>query len=286
MTIGLLACGDLGVISLGHFLKNYDLKFVMTDYGSTKIIEKSNTNNIPVFVGKPKSPKIDNFIKDKYCEILVSVNYLFIIDENIINLSSGLSFNIHGSLLPKYRGRTPHVWAIINGEKETGITAHIIDKGCDTGPILEQVIVPIDLNDSGWDILDKFKKLYIPLIEKVLEKYSSNQLRMTIQDDENATFYSKRTPNDGIINWDWDSTKIVNWVRAQRYPYPGAFTYYFNKKIIIESASMALYKHDKNLKNGTIICINPLMIKCSDSAIRVNEIRQSINTFKLFKTLG
>ena len=286
MRIGLLISGDLGNIALSHFLKNHDLKFVMTDYTSNKIIESCNINKIPLYVGSPKNVKINNFIKNKKCDILISVNYIFLIDKNIINLASGLCFNIHGSLLPKYRGRTPHVWAIINNEKETGITAHIIDEGCDTGPILEQVKVPINLSDSGWDILEKYKKLYIPLIERVMEKHSLNQLKIIAQDERKATFFPKRAPDDGLIKWNWNSIKIINWVRAQKHPYPGAFTFYNNKKIIIDSVSKINYKHSKNLKNGTIICIKPLIVKCSDSAIIINKIRSTNKTFNLNEILN
>ena len=286
MTIGLLISGDLGNVALCHFLKNHDLKFVMTDYASNKIIESCNINKIPLYIGSPKNLKINSFIKNKKCNILISVNYIFLIDKNIINLASGLCFNIHGSLLPKYRGRTPHVWAIINNDQETGITAHIIDEGCDTGPILEQIKVPIDLNDSGWDILEKYKKLYIPLIERVIKKYSLNQLNIIDQDERKATFFPKRTPDDGLIDWNWNSIRIMNWVRAQKYPYPGAFTFYKNDKIIIDSVSKVNYKNNRNIKNGTIVCIKPLIVKCSDSAIKINKIRSTNKTFDLNEILN
>ena len=70
--------------------------------------------------------------------IFVSINYLFIINNDIIKHADLMSINVHGSLLPKYRGRTPHVWAIINGERRAGITIHKIEEGCDTGPIIKQ----------------------------------------------------------------------------------------------------------------------------------------------------
>src|SRR5690606_33504394 len=100
--------------------------------------------------------------------------YLFIIDKKIIDLATSIAFNIHGSLLPKYRGRTPHVWSIINNEKFTGITAHIIDEGCDTGDIIEQVKIKISKSDTGASLLEKYNLLYLPLIRSVLEKIQTN----------------------------------------------------------------------------------------------------------------
>ncbi len=287
MTFGLLISGDLGNITLCHFLNHYALKFVMTDKASKKIIENCEKNNIPLFIGNPRTNKVNTFIIGKKCEIIISVNYIFLIKKNIINLSSGLCFNIHGSLLPKYRGRTPHVWAIINNEKKTGITAHIIDEGCDTGGILEQIEVEIDKKDSGWDILEKYKKLYVPLIERVLKKYASNSLKVIPQNEKEATFFPKRSPEDGLIDWNWNSIRIENWIRAQRIPYPGAFSIFKNKKIIIDDANKIKYKYDCNLRNGTIISIKPLIIKCSDEAIKINKLRE-INSkqFKLFEILN
>ena len=285
MTFGLLISGDLGNLTLCHFISHYKLKFVMTDKTSKKIIENCEENKIPLYVGNPRSEKINYFIKDKECNVIVSVNYIFLIKRNIISLAKGLCFNIHGSLLPKYRGRTPHVWAIINNEKTTGITAHIIDEGCDTGPILEQIKIEIEKNDSGWDILEKYKDLYIPLIETVLKKYSQNKLEAIPQNEKNATFYPKRTPDDGLINWNWDSDKIVNWVRAQRYPYPGAFFIYKNQRVIIDSVTKIEFNQDQKLKNGLIISTNPLIIKSSDLAIKINNLRDNFIKFEINEIL-
>src|SRR5690606_30041161 len=124
------------------------------------------------------------FIAKNKCEILISINYLFLIESDIINSSKGLAFNIHGSLLPKYRGRTPHVWAIINGEVFTGITAHIIDKRCDSGDILEQIKIPIALDDTGGSILKKYEVEYLPLIEKVILNFAQNKLNPKKQNSQ------------------------------------------------------------------------------------------------------
>jgi methionyl-tRNA formyltransferase len=275
MTVGLLISGELGNIALKYFVENYNIIFVLTDKSSEKIIEFCKKNKVAIFVGNPRTDKINNFIIDKKCEIIVSINYIYLIKKNIINLAEGLCFNIHGSLLPKYRGRTPHVWAIINGEKETGITAHVIDEGCDTGDIIDQIKIIINENDTGWDILEKYKINYIPLINSVLSKYKSNSILLTPQDEQISTFFPKRTPNDGIINWNWNSKKIINWIRAQSKPYPGAFCFYKKDKIIIDKASIVHIENTENKKNGTIICSNPVIVKTQDSALKIESLRDN-----------
>jgi methionyl-tRNA formyltransferase len=275
MIVGLLISGELGNIVLKYFKKNHYIKFVLTDKSSKTIIEFCKNNKTPIFIGNPRTDEINHFISDKKCEIIASINYIYIINKNIINIAEGLCFNIHGSLLPKYRGRTPHIWAIINDEKETGITAHVIDEGCDTGAIIDQIKIIINENDTGWDILQKYKTLYIPLIKSVISKYTSKSILPISQDEENATFFPKRTPEDGIINWHWNSKRIINWIRAQSNPYPGAFCFYKKEKIIIDKASIVYIDNHEDKKNGTIICSNPIIVKTQDNALKLETIRHN-----------
>lgn len=279
MKIAFLVSGGLGEFVLSHFIKKYDLSFVLTDNGSENIENICNTHNIPVYKGNPRKPEIVGFLKEKSCDVIVSVNYLFIIDEKVIKLAKGLCFNVHGSLLPKYRGRTPHVWAIINNERETGITAHVIDKGCDTGDILKQIKVKIDKEDTGASILEKYKGLYIPLVESVLSDFVQDSLTFIKQDESKATYFGKRTPEDGRIDWNWSVERIINWVRAQAYPYPGSFTYYNKNKIIIDKVTKSDYGFHNEVENGTIILLNPLIVKCCNSALKIELLRT--NNFEL-----
>jgi methionyl-tRNA formyltransferase len=274
MKFGLLVSGGLGLDVLKCFLAKPGLVFVMTDRLSVAIIELAEDSGVPCFVGNPREAKCKEFIKDKEIDVLISVNYLFIIDSKLIELPSRIAFNIHGSLLPKYRGRTPHVWAIINNEVETGITAHVIDQGCDTGSIIEQVVVPIEKWETGADILNKYSKEYIPLIERVVSKIESNDLVLRPQDNSKATFFGKRTPNDGIINWSWQKERIQNWVRAQAFPYPGAFTFLDERKIIIDDVVFDATGFEDSMPNGLIISNEPFLVKSPNGVIRIMKIRE------------
>lgn len=281
MKIALLVSGSLGEFVLNHFIKNYNLNFVFTDKGSENIVNICYSNNIPVYIGNPRKPEIYGFLKDKSCDLMISVNYLFIIDEKVIKIVKGLCFNVHGSLLPKYRGRTPHVWAIINNEKVTGITAHVIDEGCDSGDVLNQVKVKIDKEDTGSSILEKFKDLYIPLIESVLSDFKHDNLTLTKQDENKATYFGKRTPEDGRIDWNWSVERIINWVRAQAAPYPGAFTFYNGKKLIIDKVSKSKYGFHFEVANGTILSKMPLLVKCCNSVLEIEITRNGEIDFSI-----
>ena len=281
MKIGLLVSGDLGLSLLKHLNSNYEIGFVMTDRNSKSIIAFSSSKRLPVFIGNPRNNSTKYFINEIQIDVLISVNYLFIIEKDLINLPKNIAFNIHGSLLPKYRGRTPHVWAIINNEKTTGITAHIIDEGCDTGDILQQTIVPILDDDTGSSLLARFADLYTLLVDNVLEKIKSNNLQRTPQRNELATFFGRRTPEDGKINWNWQKERIRNWIRAQKQPYPGAFTFFNETKIIIDEVVFSDLGYSSDLCNGTLISIVPFVIKTPNGAIEITAYRSTLSDFKI-----
>ena len=281
LTLGILCSGRLGLSTLKHIVKNNKVKFVLTDKKSINIITFSKENNIPIFAGNPRQSRGFNFIKTIKVDIIVSINYLFLIEEDIIEHPKKFAFNIHGSLLPKYRGRAPHIWAIINGEKRTGITAHIIDANCDTGDIINQFPVEIEPESTGADILKKYTELYIPLVDKVLLAIENNDLKIIPQDNSKATFFGKRTPDDGEINWNWNKENIRNWVRAQAYPYPGAFTFLDNKKVIIDKVSTE--KNNRfSAENGEIIKLKPrITVKVKDGLVILEKIRSKNYNFNI-----
>ncbi|MCB0716170.1 MAG: methionyl-tRNA formyltransferase [Chitinophagaceae bacterium] len=272
MKIILLCSGGLGQTILEAVNTTRDLVFVFTDKKSKEIIAYCEKNQIDFFAGNPRLGKADEIIAQLNCDVLLSVNYLFVVKENILNLASKYAINFHGSLLPKYRGRTPHVWAIINGEKKTGISAHLMTTEVDDGAIVKQVEVKIGHEDTGSSILEKFGLIFPKIVDEVLEDVKLDQLKKTNQNHLEATYYQKRTPEDGHINWNWHKERIRNWVRAQAAPYPGAFCFYENKKIIINKMEFDEHGFTNESPNGLILATNPFVIvKVSNGAIKILE---------------
>ena len=277
MKLGILSSGNLGKDTLEKIILNFNVVFVLTDSNSQGILSLCEENKIPYFKGNPRNSKGYDFIKKIEVDIIISINYLFLIEKDIIQHSKQLTFNIHGSLLPKYRGRTPHVWSIINNEKETGITAHVIDEGCDTGDIISQIKIPINKIETGAEILNKFKLEYYNLILGIFKKLNSGRLELTKQDEQLATYFGKRTPEDGRINWNWQKERIINWVRAQAYPYPGAFSYVNNQKLIIDKVKDCSYGFRFDTENGTILALTPnIVVKTPNGALEVKKTRQKL----------
>jgi methionyl-tRNA formyltransferase len=283
MSLGVLISGNLGYAVLKHLFENYIVTFVMTDKKSSLIIDFCKTNQIAFFKGNPRNKMAFDFFSKQKIEVLLSVNYLFLIEKDLIQLPIKIAFNIHGSLLPKFRGRTPHVWAIINNEKQTGISAHLIDEGCDTGHIIDQVIVKISESDTGNDLLKKYNKLYIPLIDNILLGVINNNLTFTPQNNKLATFFGKRTSQDGKINWGWHKERIRNWVRAQAYPYPGAFTFYNKEKVIIDEIEFIDFGYNQEVNNGTILSAFPPIIKTPNGSVLLKKTRNKILNLEILK---
>lgn len=274
LNIGILCSGNLGFHCLNEIYPQVKPQFIFTDKNSTEIIEYAEKMNIPFFVGNPRNENSLRFVEKFQTDLIFSINYLFIVNQNILMHVRKNAINFHGSLLPKYRGRTPHVWTIINGEKETGITAHFMEEGCDTGDIVLQEKIIINPNFSGADILEIFKIRYPVMIMKILDLFESNNIASVVQEENKATYFGKRIPEDGKINWDWQKERIHNWVRAQAYPYPGAFTFLKGEKIIIDKISFSDIGFNSEMHNGLIIETTPnILVKTPNGVVELVTIR-------------
>ena len=275
MKVGFFASGNLGYHCLEQVFSKANPIFIFTDHKSTEIIKFSKNNDIPFFVGNPRNKEAEKFIKTFKIEVLFSINYLFLLDHHILNNAPDYSINIHGSILPKYRGRAPHIWAIINGESEAGITAHLIDSDCDSGGIILQEKIPIDDSCTGQDLLDVYFRKYPQMIMEIQSLIKNKQITVQNQDSSKATYFSKRNPEDGAISWNWQKERIYNWVRALSNPYPGAFTFYNDRKIIIDNIKYSQLGYSDSMPNGLILCTSPFTVKTPNGVIEVVKFREN-----------
>lgn len=273
MKTAFLASGNLGLTVIKACAEKVVPQFIATDSGSTAIVEYAAEKNIPLFKGNPRKGKLAAFMQQYKIDLLLSVNYLFIVEKDVIEQVK-YPVNFHGSLLPKYRGRTPHVWAIINNETKTGVTAHIIDDGCDTGDIVLQKEIEITTDDTGAGVLKKYEAIYPSMVMEVIQAVENGAMQRTAQDNSKATYFSKRTPEDGGINWQWQKERIRNWVRAQAHPYPGAFCFSGENKIVIDAVEFSDHGFTDTEANGTILSVSPsVIIKTSNGAVALTSIR-------------
>ena len=278
MTYCVCCSNDLGLTVLKTLTeKNLSIACVLTDAKSDKIVNCAQEHNIPVFIGNPREGKASTWIKgnDICFDHLLSINYLFIVEADLLALPQGVAVNFHGSLLPRYRGRTPTVWSIINGETEVGATAHIMNVECDDGDIIKQILIPIGPDDTGGEIESKFFDLYPVFVQQVINDIETSNLHPRKQDKTLATYFGKRTPDMGEINWDWHKERIHNWVRAQAQPwFPGAFSYCNGKKVIINKISYNSLGFIYDMPNGLVLLVEDghPMVKTPNGVIRLDDI--------------
>lgn len=143
---------------------------------------------------------------------------------------------MHDSLLPEYRGFSPLNWAIINGEDHTGVSLFYLDELTDGGDIVAQKSIPIGLFDTAPTIYDKVCQATIDVIIESLPSLASGNVKRNKQEYSLGSFTCKRNLEDGIINWSKTTREIYNKIRALTMPYPGAFTFYNNRRLIIWDA--------------------------------------------------
>lgn len=163
---------------------------------------------------------------------LVNGWYWLIGDETLESVRGGF-LGMHNSLLPKYRGGSPLVWTIINGEMSAGLSLFSFTKGMDEGDIWAQESVDIEPGDYIGDVLNKLEETAVAVLR---EKYISILNGAVVpfpQDHIRATYCAMRLPDDGLIDWHKPANQLYNFIRAQSDPYPGAFTFIDGKKLII-----------------------------------------------------
>jgi methionyl-tRNA formyltransferase len=147
--------------------------------------------------------------------------------------------NLHGSLLPKYRGRSVLNWAIINGEKEVGVTAHYVNEQIDEGDIICQERVQVDLNDTALDVYRKSLPLYPKLCLAVIELIEKGETRVMKQDESAKRYWPQRTPKDSELKeLNMPIKSLHDFIRALCDPYPNAFIRVNNKRITFKRSLM------------------------------------------------
>ncbi|MBF0298882.1 MAG: formyltransferase [Oligoflexia bacterium] len=219
-------------------------------------------NNISVVSPIDPNNDIDviNKIKEINPEYIFSFYYRQMLKADILKLATKGAFNMHGSLLPKYRGRVPVNWAIIKGETQTGATLHVMNEKPDNGPIVDQQSIPILESDSSLDVFNKITVAAEITLYRALPAIVDGSANFISQDLKQGAYFGGRKAEDGEINFNKSSAKeIHNLVRAVTYPYPGAFAFIRGKKLIIWKT-----KVEKDHKCNSP-CNSPAIYYCNNS---------------------
>lgn len=182
-------------------------------------------HDIPVMTpDDPNAPDIVARVRAARPDFLFSFYYRRMLRRELLALPARGAFNMHGSLLPKYRGRVPVNWAIIHGETETGATLHHMTEKADSGAIVDQQAVPILPNDTAFDVFHKVTCAAEITLHRCLPAVLTGTAQALPQDLTQGASFGARRPEDGVIDWNKSAQAIHNLVRAVAPPYPGATT--------------------------------------------------------------
>ena len=165
--------------------------------------------------------------------IIYSFSYRHLIPESVLEPASHGAFNLHPSLLPAYRGRAPVNWVLVNGERETGVTLHHMVARADAGDIVGQRAVAIDDSDNALTLYHKLVPLGVELIDELHPKIVAGIAPRRKMDIAKGSYFGRRRPEDGRIDWRWPARRIFNLVRAVTHPYPGAFCFVGERKLLV-----------------------------------------------------
>jgi UDP-4-amino-4-deoxy-L-arabinose formyltransferase/UDP-glucuronic acid dehydrogenase (UDP-4-keto-hexauronic acid decarboxylating) len=198
-------------------------------------------------------------------DYIFSFYYRSLLSDEILSLAKKGAFNLHGSLLPKYRGRAPVNWVLVKGETETGVTLHYMVARVDAGDIVAQKKVPIAYEDTAFTLQRKLVNAARDLLKEQLPLIAQGKSQRMRQDITQGNYCGRRGPQDGIIQWQEPAETARNLIRAVTHPYPGAFTYFGDKKIFVwDSATQA---DTQGKAPGTILSTAPLTVACGTGAL-------------------
>jgi methionyl-tRNA formyltransferase len=194
---------------------------------------------IPYFTPlKPNTLEIIQQVQDLAPDLIFSFYYRQMIPQRILDIPPKGAFNMHGSLLPKYRGRSPINWAILKGEAKTGATLHYMVKSADAGDIVDQEAIPITVEDNALTVTEKVRDAAILILKRQINPLKNGTAPRLIQDSCEASYFGGRTAEDGRIDWSWSARDIYNLVRAvsPQPHFPPAFAELNGKIVSIKQA--------------------------------------------------
>lgn len=213
-------------------------------------------------------------------DFIFSFYYRHMLPVALLALAARGAYNMHGSLLPKYRGRVPTNWAVLRGETETGATLHEMAAKPDAGAILGQTAVPILPDDTAAQVFDKVTVAAEQTLWRVLPALLAGEAPHLLNDLSQGSYFGGRKPEDGRLDWSKPAAEVYNLIRAVAPPYPGAFTELHGRRFVVARARLAApgspaAQAARDLPPGLHVSDNALFGVCGDSrAVSILELRE------------
>lgn len=235
--------------------------------------EKAAEYKIPVL--QPEKARDEEFIQELETiapDVIVVVAYGQILPERILNLPKYGCINVHGSLLPKYRGAAPIQWAVLNGEEKTGITTMYMEKGLDTGDMIDKAEVVLDPKETAGSLHDKLMNLGADLLLETLDKLEKGTIVRTKQDDSQSCYAKMLSKEMGRMDFSRSAKELEQWIRGMN-PWPSAYTTMNGKTLKIWDADVVSYEGSE--EPGTVVKVtkDTIIVAAGEGALALKEIQ-------------
>lgn len=236
------AYSDVGHACLEHLLQqgaNVVAVYTHADAPGEEIWFRSvgqlaHERGVPVYVDRDLASDVEiERLESLAPDLLFSFYFRHMLPPRVLAAAPLGAYNMHGSLLPKYRGRAPVNWAVLHGETETGATLHVMTAKPDAGDIVDAERVPIGEDDTAAVVQQRVTQAAVQVLARQLAALEAGTAPRRPQDHAAATYFGRRRPEDGAIDWHRSSTDIHNLIRAVSHPYPGAFASIAGRRTII-----------------------------------------------------
>lgn len=220
-------------------------------------------------------------------ELIFVVGWSQLVRDPFIALAREGVFGMHPTLLPRHRGRAPIPWAILSGLARTGVTLfEIVDATADSGAIVGQVVVEIAPDETATTLFDRLAEAHVRLVRECVPQLLTGSAPRVRQDATRASTWQKRVPADGIIDWETRAPYLHDWVRAQTRPYPGAFTFLGDEKVVVWQARPV--DLDAPAPAGTVVAARPEgpVVACGEGALLLEEVETRAGELAVGARLG
>ena len=220
-------------------------------------------------------------------ELVFVVGWSQLVRDPFIALAREGVFGMHPTLLPRHRGRAPIPWAILSGLARTGVTLfEIADSTADSGAIVGQTVVDIAPDETATTLFERLADAHVELVREYVPQLLGRTAPRIPQDARRASSWPRRTPADGIIDWETRAPYLYDWVRAQTRPYPGAFTYRGEEKVVVWRARPVDLSADAPA--GTIVAERPEghVVACGEGGLLLEEVELERGELVVGELLG
>jgi len=235
--------------------------------------ETALAHHLPVY--QPVKVRDEEFVETLRSlepEVIVVVAFGQILSKEILDMPKYGCVNVHASLLPKYRGSAPIQWAVINGEKESGVTTMLMNEGIDTGDMLKKVVVPLDEKETGGSLFDKLSGEGAKLLVETLKELEQGTATRTPQQDEQSTHAKMLDKKLGLIDFSKSAVEIERLIRGLN-PWPSAYTGYKGKTLKIWDAEVVDKEMDGEIGQVVLATKQELLVKTGKGLLSLQEVQ-------------